>query len=80
MVAVTSRTLFSNPETWIASLLLLLGERHHACMTPTAPVTRLKGDNKILTCMALDYRRRQQKHQIDSNNVFYIYKFQEEKR
>ena len=48
MDVMTSRTSFSNPEAWIALLLLLLGEQHHAYTSPTAPVMLRKGDNKIL--------------------------------
>ena len=57
MDVMTSRTLFSNPEAWIASLFSLLDERHHEDTSPTAPVTLRKGDNKILACVALDVRQ-----------------------
>ena len=58
MDVMPSRTLFSNPEAWIALLLLLLDERHHVYTSPTAPVTLRKGDDKILACVASDVRQR----------------------
>ena len=55
MDVVTSRPLFSNPEAGIASLLLLLDERHQDTLA-TASVKLRKGDEKILACVALDVR------------------------
>ena len=62
MDVMTSRTSFSNPEAWIALLLLLLDGRHHEDTSPTAPVTLRKGDDKISACVASAVRRQRQKH------------------